>query len=354
MFLTEFFRFLIENNTLKDYGESLIIFAVLFAFFKIFDFYVIHVLKKFTKKTKITWDDVVVDFIEGIHWPFYAYLAFYFATLPLTLQDFLSKILYYVLLMFIVFYVAKGLINISEHWIERYKKKREKESKTISESMISVMKVIIKLLIWSLALLMILSNLGVQITPLIASLGIGGLAIGLALQNVLGDLFSAFVIYFDKPFEEGDFIVTKKDMGFIKRVGIKTTRIQALSGEEIIIPNSELTSSRINNYKKMKTRRIVFSFGVEYDTSVKQLKKIKKIVERIISKEEFAVLDRVHFKSFGDSSLNFEVVYSVKSNDYNIYMDTQERINLQLKEALEKEGINFAFPSTTVYLRQDD
>ena len=187
---------------------------------------------------------------------------------------------------------------------------------------------------------------------LIAGLGIGGLAVGLALQGILGDLFSAFTIYFDKPFEEGDFIIIGNDMGTIKHIGIKSTRIQALGGQELVISNSELTSTRVNNYKKMDTRRVVFGFGLEYKTSVAKLEKIKKIVEGVVKKEKHSTLDRVHFKGFGDSSLDFEVVYYVDSNDYNIYMDVQEKINLGIKGLIEKEGVSFAFPSRTVYTKK--
>jgi small-conductance mechanosensitive channel len=168
----------------------------------------------------------------------------------------------------------------------------------------------------------------------------------------LGDLFSAFTIYFDKPFEEGDFIIVGNDMGVIKQIGIKSTRIEALGGQELVMSNSELTSTRINNYKKMNKRRVVFSFGVEYKTKVEQLKKIKKIVTKIIEKESHATLDRVHFKEFADSSLNFEVVYYVDSSDYNIYMDTQEKINIEIKKQVEGMGVDFAFPSRTVYIKK--
>ena len=246
--------------------------------------------------------------------------------------------------------MAKGIIGVSDHALDRYKRKREKKGKNTGESMISVLKFLAKLIIWTVALLMILSNLGINITPLIAGAGVAGIALAFGVQAILNDLFSAFVIYFDKPLEEGDFIIVGEDMGVVKHIGIKTTRIQALGGQELVISNSELTSSRINNYKKMDKRRIVFSFGVEYSTSTEKLKKVKKVVEEIIKKMEGADLDRVHFKDFGDSSLNYEVVYYVGTSDYNKYMDVQEQINLQIKEKLEKIGVAFAFPSRTVYM----
>ncbi len=352
MITDDIFDFFLKTNSSKAYIFSGMIFLGLFLIFKFFDSYFVYILQRATKKTKTNWDDVVVDFLEGIHWPFYVYLSFYIATLFLVLPEVLNKILSYGLFIFIVFYISKGLINVSTQGFEDYKQKRKKANKSASESMIAVMRFMVKLIIWTVALLMVISNFGINITPLVASLGIGGIAIGLALQSVLGDLFSAFAIYFDKPFEEGDFIIVGNDMGVVKHIGIKTTRIQALGGQELVMSNSELTSTRINNYKKMNIRRIVFSFGVEYDTGVDKLKKIKNIVTDVIKKENHSKLDRVHFKEFGDSSLNFEVVYYIDSSDYSVYMDTQEKINLKIKELLEKEGVNFAFPSTSIYMKK--
>ncbi|MCK5449542.1 mechanosensitive ion channel family protein [Candidatus Pacearchaeota archaeon] len=350
--ITGFFINNLGNNGNSDYLRALLIFLVLFISFKFFSSSVMLMLKKIKEKTKNNIDDFLIDFIDGLHWPFYLYLAVYFSAKALSIPEVLDKTLNIFLLIFVMFYVAKGLTNVSNHLLDKYGEKRKAKGKSSKESMIGVLKMISTGTIWAIASLMALSNLGIEVTPLIAGLGIGGLAVGLALQGILGDLFSAFTIYFDKPFEEGDFIIIGGDMGVIKHIGIKSTRIQALGGQELVISNSELTSTRINNYKKMDTRRVVFSFGLEYKTKVEKLKKIKKIVEDIIKKEEHSTLDRVHFKGFGDSSLDFEVVYYIDTNDYNIYMDVQEKINLKIKELIEKEGVDFAFPSRTIYTKK--
>jgi len=197
-----------------------------------------------------------------------------------------------------------------------------------------------------------LSNFGYNISTLIAGLGIGGVAIALALQNILTDIFASFSIYFDKPFQTGDFIIVGNDLGVVKKIGIKTTRLQTLQGEELVISNKELTETRIHNYKKMQKRRIVFNFGLTYDTSSAKLKKVLQILKGIIDKIEIAELDRVHFNKFGDFSLNFEVVYYLASSDYNEYMDTQQAINLAIKEKFEKDGIKFAYPTQTVFVNK--
>ncbi|MCK5321122.1 mechanosensitive ion channel family protein [Candidatus Pacearchaeota archaeon] len=350
--ITGFFIKILENNNSSDYVRALLIFLGLFIFFKVFNSSIMFMLKKVKEKTKNNIDDFLIDFIDSLHWPFYVYLAVYFSALTLSLPEVLDQILNIFLLIFVIFYIAKGLVNVSNHFLDKYGEKRKAKGKSSKESMIGVLKLMSTGTIWTVAVLMALSNLGIEITPLIAGLGIGGLAVGLALQGILGDLFSAFTIYFDKPFEEGDFIIIGDDMGTIKHIGIKSTRIQALGGQELVISNSELTSTRVNNYKKMDTRRVVFGFGLEYKTSVAKLEKIKKIVEGVVKKEKHSTLDRVHFKGFGDSSLDFEVVYYVDSNDYNIYMDVQEKINLGIKGLIEKEGVSFAFPSRTVYTKK--
>ncbi|MFH1290960.1 MAG: mechanosensitive ion channel family protein [archaeon] len=350
--ITGFFLKILENNNGSDYMRALLIFLSLFILFKFFSSSVMFTLKKIKEKTKNHIDDFLIDFIEGLHWPFYVYLAVYFSARTLSLPESLNQTLNIFLLIFVMFYVAKGLINVSNNLLDKYGEKRKAKGKSSKESMIGVLKLISTGAIWIIASLMVLSNLGIEITPLIAGLGIGGLAVGLALQGILGDLFSAFTIYFDKPFEEGDFIIIGEDMGTIKHIGIKSTRIQALGGQELVVSNSELTSTRVNNYKKMNTRRVVFNFGLEYKTPVIKLKKIKKMVEEIIKKEKHSTLDRVHFKEFADSNLTFEVVYYVDTSDYNVYMDVQERINLEIKELIEKEGVDFAFPSRTIYTKK--
>ncbi|MEA3248266.1 MAG: mechanosensitive ion channel family protein [Nanoarchaeota archaeon] len=350
--ITGFFVKILENNTNSDYTRALLIFFALFIAFKFFSSSVISIFKKIKEKTKNNIDDFIIDFLDGLHWPFYIYLAVYFSARTLSLPEEFNQSLNIFLLIFVIFYIAKGLINVSNNLLDKYGEKRKAKGKSSKESMIGVLKLISTGTIWVVASLMVLSNLGIEITPLIAGLGIGGLAIGLALQSILGDLFSAFTIYFDKPFEEGDFIIIGEDMGTIKHIGIKSTRIQALGGQELVVSNSELTSTRVNNYKKMNTRRVVFSFGLEYKTPVAKLRKIKKLVENIINKEKRSTLDRVHFKGFADSNLTFEVVYYVDTNDYNVYMDVQERINLEIKGLIEKEGVNFAFPSRTIYTKK--
>lgn len=207
-----------------------------------------------------------------------------------------------------------------------------------------------KVFLWAVVLLAMLSNLGVNITAFIASLGVGGIAVALAVQNILGDLFASLSIAVDKPFEVGDFIVVGSLAGTVEHVGLKTTRIRSLGGEQIVMANADMIGSTIQNYKRLQERRIVFDFRLTYDCSVDQVREVPKKVEEIIRRLKNARFDRSHFRSFGETSLEFETVYIVLDPSYNVYMDVQQTINLEIMEAFADMDVRFAFPSRTVYV----
>jgi len=208
-----------------------------------------------------------------------------------------------------------------------------------------------RLLLWTAVVLLALDNLGVDITTLVAGLGVGGIAVALAVQNILGDLFASFSIVSDKPFAIGDFIIVGDFLGKVEHVGLKTTRVRSLSGEQIIFSNSDLLQSRIRNYQRMAQRRVVFTLGVTYETPYEELAAIPDIVREVIEGQAQARFERAHFKSYGDFSLVFEAVYFVATPDYNAYMDTQQAINLEIYRRFKERGIEFAYPTRTVYVR---
>ena len=208
----------------------------------------------------------------------------------------------------------------------------------------------LRTLLWTIVLLGMLSNLGVNITAFVASLGVGGIAVALAAQNILGDLFASLAIVMDKPFEVGDFIVLGPVSGTVENVGLKTTRIRSLGGEQVVMSNTELLKQTVSNYKRLAQRRIVFTFGVTYGTTPELLAEVPGIVQRAIAASARLRFDRAHFKGFGDSSLDFEAVYIVLDPDYGIYMDEQQRINLALMRELAARSIRFALPSRTLYM----
>lgn len=229
--------------------------------------------------------------------------------------------------------------------------RRRMERDPAAVTTITVLGFMGRLLLWSLVLLVGLDNLGVDITALVAGLGIGGIAVALALQNVLGDLFAAFAIALDKPFSIGDFIIVDDMMGTVEHIGLKTTRIRSLFGEQVAVGNASLLDSRIRNYKRMAERRVVFSIGVGYETGADTLSAIPGMLREIVERQEGVRFDRAHFKAYGDFALLFEVVYHVLSPDYSLYMDIQQAINLAIFRRFAEAGIGFAYPTQTVHVR---
>jgi small-conductance mechanosensitive channel len=224
------------------------------------------------------------------------------------------------------------------------------KTKPAMRNALSLIQFFVRLAVWSLALLLIFENLGFDVTALVAGLGIGGIAIALAAQSVLGDLFSSLAIVLDRPFEVGDFIVFGDENGTVEKIGIKTTRIRSLSGEQIVCSNTDLINSRIHNFKRMAERRVLLVLGTTYDTPQGTLERIPALLKEIIEAQELARFERAHFRSFGDSALEFEIVYWVLSPDFTTYMDVQQTINFAIFQAFQRDGIDFAFPTTTLYV----
>jgi small-conductance mechanosensitive channel len=338
------------GNSVFDYLVFLFATFALLVVFKIFQSVVLSRLKKLAQKTKSDLDDELIKIVQSLKPPFYSFLAFYLSLSFLALNEFLRKALYAVLIIWVV-YQAVAALQILINYIVRKKLPSRDQG---SQTMVGVISVLLKGSVWAVALILMLQNLGVNVTSLIAGLGIGGIAVAMAVQNILSDLFSSFAIYFDKPFLVGDFIVSGDTMGVVKKIGIKTTRIQALQGEEIVVSNKELTSTRIQNFKKMKQRRVVFSFGVVYETPQQKLEKIPELVKSIVESVGLTRFERAHFKKFDDSALSFEVVYYILSPDYNQYMDTNQKILFEIKKTFEREGISMAYPTQTIYINKDN
>jgi small-conductance mechanosensitive channel len=232
----------------------------------------------------------------------------------------------------------------ADHAVQLWTTTLNRDGKTRNPVTTTLIGIMVRLVIWTVMLLSILANLGVDITAMIASLGVGGIAIALAVQTLLSDMFASMSIGIDKPFEIGDFVVFGDVAGSIEHIGLKTTRIRALSGEQIVIANAELLAQTVHNYKRMNTRRIVFTFGISPNTPVDRVRQVSAEVARIIKGMADTNFDRAHFFAFNESQLTFEVVHIVQSSDYNKYMDIQQEINLQLLQALRDLEVKLAFP----------
>ncbi|MCW4053015.1 MAG: mechanosensitive ion channel family protein [Candidatus Bathyarchaeota archaeon] len=258
--------------------------------------------------------------------------------------------IFWIAQILVVTFVLTRITNVLTSWFAE----RAKRENRLSDHILYLLRKIIQAIIFLFAFLAILVAFKIDLSSIVLGLGVGGIAIGLALQSILSDAFGAFSIYFDRPFEVGDFINVDNYSGTVRKIGLKSTRLQLLQGEELIISNKQLTSSSVRNFKKLKKRRVTFTLGLTCDTPTEKLRKIPEIIRGIIENRELVQFDRAHFTKIGDFSLNFEIVYYMKTADYVKYMDTQQEINLAILEVFEKEGIKMAFPSQTIFLNKEN
>jgi small-conductance mechanosensitive channel len=277
-------------------------------------------------------------------------LAIYLGSLSLNLPDDMVLWIHTIALITFIIQFGMWLDAALVFWLSSYYSNKI-DANAAQVTTVHALGYIVRVAVVALLLIIALDNIpGVEVTALLASLGVAGIAVALALQSVLADLFASLVIAIDKPFVINDFIIVGEFMGTVEKIGIKTTRLRSLSGEQVIFSNSDMLNSRIRNYKRMWERRIVFSIGVTYETPYEKLSRIPTIIQKVIEAQEKARFDRAHFASYGDFSLNFEIVYYVLSADYNEYMDVQQTINLAIFKLFEEAGISFAYPTRTLYV----
>lgn len=349
--MSSILNYVILDNTVFHYLFAILVFLIAILFIRFFVRGVIRQFNEHARKTPGFLDNFVVSLLERIAFPYLHLWALFAALKILNLPPSFEKALNYTGLAVSVFFVARFITMLSSFGLRTYLLRRGETDAVLEKSLKGIL-IVIQVLVWSGAIIFFLDNLGFKVSAVIAGLGVGGIAVALAAQTLLKDLFSYFSIIFDRPFKVGDFIIIDDYMGTIEYIGIKTTRVRSLSGELLVFPNSNLTDARLRNYQIMETRRIEFRFNVVYKTGFEQLKEIPKIVESIIRSIKDVKFDRAHFKSFGESFLVFEVVYIVLSSDYNKYMDLQQEINFRIKEELDKRDIHFATPSRHIYLHK--
>jgi len=339
------------ENTVSDYLVCLAVIAGGLIVIWIFKLILLKRLKALVKSTDRSIDDFIVALVDKKLMPILYFGVFYVGIRRLALDETLARAITIIGLAFVMIFIVRILLAVADYSLYNYWVKRgEEESRRKAVGgIIAVLRVIV----WIGAFVIFLDNLGIEVSALITGLGIGGIAVALAAQAILTDLFSYFTIFFDRPFEIGDFIIVGEFKGTVEHIGIKTSRLRSLSGEELIFSNTDLTNSRVRNYKRMERRRVLFNIGVTYQTSVEQLKQIPALIEEAIGGFEDVVFDRAHFSSFGDFNLDLEVVYYVVGRDYNKYMDIQQGINLKIKEEFEKRGIEFAYPTQTLFLEKE-
>ncbi len=309
-------------------------------------------LVEFTQHTETKLDDALVELMSQTKWWMLAIVGVYAATCLLELPERLSNWIEGAVAVALFLQTGIWISRMIAVWVENSRKRSLAKSAAAATGLY-VIGIVGRIVIWSIVLLLILDNLGVNVTALVASLGVGGVAVALAVQNILGDLFASFSIIFDKPFVVGDFLAVDKYVGSVEHVGLKTTRLRSLTGEQLVFSNSDLLGSRIQNYGRMKERRVAFEIGVTYQTPREKLERIPQMLQEVIEQQSRTRFDRAHFKSYGDYSLVFETVYYVDTPDYNVYMDIHQRVNLGIHEKFEQAQIEFAYPTRTVFIRRD-
>jgi len=348
----DFLKIIFAGNSIFSWLQALFITFVVLILFRILKSFVFRRINVIAERTNTQLDDLIADLVKKTNMFFLSIIAVYvgstFLNLPSTLELWASRAAILVLFLQIAFW---GNVILNSYILKSLERKKD-----IDESVSSAFGVIAffaRIALWSILILIILDNMGFDISPLVASLGVGGVAIALATQKILGDVFCSLAILLDKPFVVGDYIVIDQFRGNVEYIGVKTTRLRSLQGEQIVISNADLLDSRIQNYKRMKKRRIAFNVGITYQTPYEKLKKVQAIIKEIIEKMENTEFVRARFFQFGDYSLIFEVVYFVQTGDYDIYMLLQEEINLEIFRRFEEEKIEFAYPTQTLFLKND-
>ncbi len=300
-------------------------------------------------QSEILWDDALAELFTNTRRVVILLIALYLGSLHLSLGSAIRPLFHSVVAIALIVQAGLWLNGLLVMWIG-HDRVRRRETDPSSIAAVNALGVVGRLVLWSVILLLILDNLGVDVTTLVAGLGVGGIAVALAVQKILGDLFASLSIALDKPFAVGDFLIIDEHLGSVEQIGLKTTRLRSLSGEQLVFSNTDLLGSRIRNYGRMYERRVMFKIGVTYQTPRQQLEQIPAIIREAVEAQRPVRFDRSHFQSHGDFALIFETVYYVLGPDYKLYMDIQQAINLLIHSRFTEQGIEFAYPTQTLHL----
>ncbi len=348
----EFLEKVYMGNTLQSWLIAVIILAAVFAALKFAQRTAVHKLSKKAAETENQLDDLLVSMLRQTKFLVLIVVSVYAASWAVTIKPSAAALWQKTVVLIMILQGGLWASVAVTFGLNRVMQKRMDQDAS-SATTITFLGFIARFVLWIIVFLLVLDNLGVNITGLVAGLGIGGIAVALAVQNILGDLLASLSIVLDKPFVIGDSIVVDSFSGTVEHIGLKTTRIRSISGEQLVFSNNDLLKSRIQNYKRMQERRVVFGFGVTYQTPLEKLPLINRIIREIIAAQPNSRFERVHFKEYGDSALNYEVVYFVMTPEYGIFMDVQETINLEIFRRFQEEGIEFAYPTRTVLIQKE-
>ena len=340
---------LLESNDAAHWLIAVGIFVAVLVAVPVIRYVAARLFSSVSRRTGVAWGDALADILQRTSVLLFVPLAAYAAMLSLAFPQRVERATALFAIAALLLQVALWGNRAIGFWIRR-KVETARGSDPDGATALSLIGFGARALLWIFVLLLGLDQLGFNITALLAGLGVGGIAVALATQNILGDLFASLSIVLDKPFVVGDFIVVDNLRGTVERVGIKTTRIRSLDGELLVFANADLLKSRIQNYQRMMERRVLFSIGVTYQTPQEKVGRITHWLREAVEAQAGIRFDRAHFKEYGDSALVFEVVYYVLTPDYNTFMDVQQAINLAIFGRFAREGVDFAYPTRTLYV----
>lgn len=349
---TEFFSQIFAANPIGAWFLALGVFAGVLVFFLALRTLLARFFAHRYQRTGKPWAERGAELARRTTFLFLFMVAVFAGSLSLRLPPEVSKVIRALIVTMFLGQLGIWGGRLASLWVNRLANKRRAEGDAAAATTLTAVGLLIRIAIWTIVVLLVLQNLGVNVTALAAGVGIAGVAIAFAAQNILADLFSFLAIVVDKPFLVGDFIVVGDTEGTVEHIGIKTTRIRSLTGEEVVVSNSELLRGWIHDYTKMQERRVVFHFAVDYQTPHEKLSAIPDLVRKVIEATPNVRFDRAHFKEYGEFGLIFEVVYFVLSPRYRDYMDAQQAINLAIHKRFTDEGIKFALPVRRVVLEK--
>jgi small-conductance mechanosensitive channel len=339
------------HNSVKEYLAAALTFVVVSGGFLLVRKIVVGRLKWLAEKTQTRVDDLLVELLEMIRAPECYLVAFYLATRPLAMPGWADKGFKSAVIVSITYRTARMLQRLARFAVVEGLLKGQQQDSAYHHTTTAV-TYLANALVWSLAIVFCLDNLGFSVSSIVAGLGIGGIAVALAAQTVLADLFAAIAIYLDRPFVAGDSITWGGNTGTVRRIGFKTTLLQSLSGERLVVPNGQLASAIVQNWAHLRERRVVQTFNAAYGTPTAKLEKVPALLRGLVETagQDKVRVDRVHLAKLNGSSIDFELVYFILSADYGVHMDVQQRLNLAVLDAFAKEGIEIPFPTQTVLL----
>ncbi|MBN1147155.1 MAG: mechanosensitive ion channel family protein [Anaerolineales bacterium] len=348
--MTQIFGQSVFGNLVRDWALALAIFLLVYLGYGVIKHFALRHFSGLGERPGRQFSGLIKDLLKRTKGCLVFFLSLYLASLALTLPSEADNLLR--VLAVVILIIQSGLwgTGLIDYLIQRRIQAETQEEEVIATTMNAV-RLVARIGLWSVVILLILENVtGVEMNTLIATLGITGVAVALAVQNILGDLFSSVSIALDKPFVIGDLITVGNFSGTIESIGLKSTRLRSVSGEELVFSNSDLLSSRIQNYRNLQRRRVLFTLGVAPATPYEKLVAIPGMLKEIIEAHDKTSYERVHFKEFGEYSLNFECIYFIESPDIKYYMDCLHAINLEIHRRFAEQGIQFASPTQTIIM----